>query len=1057
MKKKLRKVTKPVSMYCLLVLLLLGLGSFSAVAQVKEVSGLVSDSNKIGIPGVTVLVKGTKTSTLTDLDGNYKITVPTTKTILVFSYVGFDNQEIAVDTNSRINATLKESTSQLNEVVVVGYGTQKKVNLTGAVGVASGERLKNRPIASVGEGLQGVIPNLNVTVRNGDPTSNVAFNVRGFGSINGGDPLVLVDGVPMDLNKINPNDIKSISVLKDAAAGAVYGARAAFGVILVETKKGQSDKLKVSFSTQLSLSKSIFNTDAETDPYKFVLAKNAAVLRTGTTPLYDADMVAGAKAYSENPDTAPQWKVVGGVLRFYGSNTYQKDVLAEYSPTSQHDLSISGGSDKSKFYASFGYLDKDGYLKVGNDKFKRYNLLLRTDFKINDWLSLDEKIVYNSQNSDKAHIYSTDVSVNTISRVDAFQPIVFPDLEYYLTPGDRDKYAPYIGRYFTGLNALPYLQDGGRVTFTNNDLWFTQGITLTPTKGLKIRADYSYNSFDRIYQDVANKVEQISTNLTNANMITYGYSADDYINNTNTHNTYSVLNAYAEYAVPNLGNHNLAGMVGYNQEYGYYSSVSATARGLITPGIADIGATIGTQAATGSKAEASLQGAFSRVTYNFKEIYLFELNGRYDGSSRFPKASRYGFFPSASAAWRISNEKFMLGAKSWIDNLKIRASYGTLGNQLLGTNYYPYIPTMGVGATTTIFSSGTVPFTSPAGLVSPNLTWETVISQNIGLDFTLFKGRLDVSVDAYIRDTKDMLLNVSYPAILGTAAPKQNGADLRTKGWEAAITWRDKFQKNWSYDITLALSDNQAKITKYNNPTGNYNDYYVGKNIGEIWGYETVGIFQTVEDVANAPLQTSIGSNWRPGDIQYKDLNGDGKIDAGNGTLSNPGDRKVIGNSMPRYSFGINSSIGFKNLKLNVFLQGVGKVDYMPSATNWNWFYPFQSGYVEKYFQTESWSETNRDAYFPAPDYLATKNFAPQTRYLQNAAYMRVKNVTLSYSLPEKLNKRLGLETMSVFASGMNLGEITKIHKPLDPESVQTGFIEFPMQRIITLGLNVSF
>lgn len=1020
------------------------------------INGVILDENGKPLQGASVVIKATGKGMATDIAGSFKLQVQDLSATIVVSYIGYETVEIKLKNTDKLSIKLKRIDAKGEELVVVGYGTQKKVNLTGAVGVASGERLENRAISTVGEGLQGVIPNLNVTVRNGDPTANVALNVRGYGSINGSEPLVLVDGVPMDINKINPNDIKSISVLKDAAAGAVYGSRAAFGVVLVETKKGQVDKLKVSFNSQLSLSKSIFNTDPETDPYQFVLAKNAAVIRSGTAPLYDADMIAGTKAYSENPTTAPQWKVLAGSLRFYGSNNYQNDVLSEYSPTNQKDLSVSGGTDKAKFYASFGYLSKDGYLKIGNDQFKRTNLLLRSDFKINNWLSLDEKVVFNSQYSNKAHIYSTDVSVNTISRVDAFQPLVFPDLEYYIAPGDHDKYAPYIGRYFTGLNALPYLQDGGRTTFTNNDLWLTQGITLTPFKGFKLRADYSFNSYERVYQDVANKVESINTALSGP-MITYGYSADDFITNTNTHNNYSVLNAYAEYAVPSLGNHSLTSMVGYNQEYGYYSFVSATNRGLITPGIADIGATIGSQQATGSKAEVALQGVFYRVLYDFKKKYLLEINGRYDGSSRFPKASRYGFFPSISGAWRISNEKFMSRTKSWIDNLKVRASYGTLGNQLLGSNYYPYIPTMGVSLGQIIYTSGAVPIVTPAGLVSPSLTWETVTSQNIGLDFTLFKGRFDVSLDAYIRDTKNMLLNVSYPAILGTTAPKENGADLRTKGWEATVSWKDVIKKNWSYGIALALSDNQTTITKYNNPTGNYSNYYVGKNIGEIWGYETVGIFQADADVASAPTQAGIGTGWKAGDIQYKDLNGDGKIDGGGATLSNPGDKKIIGNSSPRYTFGINTSVGFKNFKLSVFFQGVGKVDYMPSDTRWNWFYPFQSGYVEKYYTTESWSTTNRDAYFPAPDYLATKNIAPQTRFIQNAAYIRLKNISLSYNLPEKLIKKWGLDKMELYASGMNLWEYSKIHKPLDPETIQTGLIEFPMQRIITFGLNISF
>jgi TonB-linked SusC/RagA family outer membrane protein len=1056
-----------------------GVGLINNSPQIQEVEkakvaaqivkGIVKDQNEEPMIGVTVKLKGTTMGTTTDTKGQYSIEVPNESSVLVFSFVGFLPQEITVGNRTSINVVLSQDDKALSEVVVVGYGTKEKVNLTGAVGVASGKVLQNRPISTVGEGLQGVIPNLNVTVRNGDPTAAVNFNIRGYESINGGSPLILVDGVPMDLNRINPNDIKSISVLKDAAAAAVYGARAAFGVVLVETKKGEAGKVTVTFGNQISRSTSIFNTDLETDPYQFVLAQNLASTRNGGTPTWDADMVAGTKAYSENPATAPQWKVIGGVIRYYGQNNYQDRILRDFSPSNQHDVSVSGGSDKARLFASVGYINKDGFFAIGNDKFKRYNILLKGDFKVNEWLSLDEKVVFNSQNSDKTHNYTNDVSVNSIIRVEPFRLIDFPDLPFYVTPGDRDVYAPYIGKYFTGLNALPYLQDGGRTTFANNDLWFTQGITLTPIKGLKIRGDFSYNIFTRNYQDVANKVETVNSNLLDPNRTQFGYSGDDYIANENTNNTYSVLNAYAEYTFQNLRNHSVTAQVGFNQEEGTNRFIRAQNRALISTSINDLGSTTGTQQATGSKSHVSLRGAFYRFNYDYKKKYLVELNGRYDGSSRFPQDSRFGFFPSFSGAWRISNEDFMASTSHWLTNLKIRASYGTLGNQLLGTNYYPYIATMGAATSQFIFTNTAAPIVTPAGLVSPTLTWETVTSQNFGLDFTLFKGKLDASLDIYTRDTKNMLLDVSYPDLLGTRAPKENGADLRTKGWEAAITWRDKVGKDWSYDVTLALSDWTAKITKYNNPTGNItslinntnnsntNNYYEGQTLGEIWGFESVGLFQSEAEVTAAPVQTALGNNWRPGDMQYRDLDGNGKIDNGNGTLSNPGDRKIIGNSNPRYTFGINTSVAYKNIRLSAFFQGIGKIDYMPSNANYNWFYPFQSNYVEKFFMKESWSETNRDAYFPAPELLGKKNIQPQTRYLQDASYIRLKNITLSYDLPKRFLEKLKIGSVQIYATGMNLWEFSNIRKPLDPETIQTGNVEYPMQRITTLGLNVSF
>lgn len=481
---------------------LLAFVCFVHAARSQTITGRITAAESgEALPGVSVVVKGTTLGTTTDDAGRYSLRLPNANTTLVVSFIGYLRQEIEVGGRSTVNLALSVDNKTLSEVVVVGYGTQEKVNLTGAVGVADAKRLENRPIANAGEGLQGVIPNLNVNVRNGDPAQPITFNVRGYESINGGAPLVLVDNVPMELNRINPNDIESISVLKDASASAVYGARAAFGVVLVTTKSAKSGKISVTVGSQFSLAKPIFNMNLVTDPYEFVTARNAANVRTSGVPTYDADMVAGTKAWSENPATAKQWGVVNGTLRYYGNNDYQNTILTNFAPTNQQDISVSGGTDKSKFLVSLGYFSKDGYLKASerNEKFKRYNFLMKGDFKINDWLSLDNKIVFNSENSNKPHFYNWDVNINSLARVNPIQPIQFPDLDYYVTPGDRDKYAPYIGKYFEGTVFSPYLLDGGRTTSTKNDIWLTQGVTLTPLKGLRIRSDFSYNIFSRAY------------------------------------------------------------------------------------------------------------------------------------------------------------------------------------------------------------------------------------------------------------------------------------------------------------------------------------------------------------------------------------------------------------------------------------------------------------------------------------------------------------------------------------------------------------------------------
>ena len=1043
---------------------------------VFTVRGTIVDANtREGVPGVNVLVKGTSQGTITDAAGEFSLNAPSATDTLQITSIGYLTQTIPINNRAEINVSLAEDIKSLEEVVVVGFGTQEKVNLTGAVGTADGEVLENRPIANTAEGLQGVIPNLNIAPTNGNPAATIRFNVRGYNSINGGEPLVLVDNIPMDLNRINPNDIESISVLKDASASAIYGARAAFGVILVTTKSGRDGKVHVNLNTQWSLAKPIFNMDPINDPYQFVLARNLANERTFGQPTYDQDFVDGTRRYSENPTAANEWGVVDGELRYYGFNDYQNRIMTDFAPTDQHDVSIVGGNDSLSYYVSIGYLNKDGYLRNSekNENFKRYNVLMKADFQVKDWLKLEETVMYNQQRGDAPHFYNWDVNINSLARVNPIMPLRFPDLPFYQEPGDRAQYEQYIGRNFGGTNFFPYLEEGGRETFINSDVWLTQGIELTPIEGLKIRGNFSYNLYDRDYQDVQSKIDIVSTDLNEANPISNGFSGDDWIENfTNDRRGY-VINTFAEYKMKQFTRHELTALVGFNQEQENYKFVRTRARSLISPDITDINATVGTQETFGGAVHAALRGAFYRVKYIYDERYLIESSGRYDGTSRFPADDRYGFFPSVSVGWRISNEAFMAGTSSWLDNLKIRASYGELGNQVIqqGINnyaqiYYPYIATLGIGNSPYIMSNSRIPFVSAPGLVSPTLTWETVATRNLGLDLTMFGNRFDASFDVYTRDTKDMLLLVELPDVLGTPPPRSNGADLRTSGWEASIAWQDRVGTDWGYNILIALSDYTGEITKYNNPNGalniggdgELNNYYEGQQLGEIWGYETVGIFQSQDEVDNAPDQSQIGANWREGDLRYADLNGDGVINQGSNTLADPGDRKVIGNSTPRGSFGFTGGVSYKNFRLTAFFQGILQRDIWPSSGNWTWFFPFNAGHVENYYLTDSWSETNRDAYFPAP-HISTgdgKNKLVQSRYIQNAGYVRLKNITLSYNLPEGLLSRAGMSSARLFFTGANLWEYSKIRKPLDPETAY-GAIQYPIQRIYTLGASVSF
>ena len=1042
------------------LLLVMTLFMTQLMAQ-QSVSGSVSDSDG-PLPGATIVVQGTNDGVSTDFDGNFSIQA-NAGDVLEISYVGFQTQLITVSANQDNISVILVSDNELEEIVVTGYGTQRKINLTGAVGAVTGEVLEDRPIVNLGEGLQGVIPNLNITIRNGDPTTDPVFNVRGFESINGGTPLILVDNVPMDINSVNPNDIESISVLKDASSAAVYGARAAFGVILVTTKKGKSTKARVNFQTEFAWGQPIMLMDPIDDPYQYALARNVANLRTNGAASYDDDYLAAAQNYSNNPTPENAWYRDGTDLIYVGYNDFMKKYLKEWTPQQRHNLSVSGSTDKSNYYVSLGFLEKKGW--IDNDEYNidydRYNMLAKVSYEVTDWLEMDTRALITHEENDEPHFYNWDVNINSFIRMGG-RATEFPDLPYYLTPGDRAQYEEHIGVRFISTNPLPYLEQGGRDLMQSTDLLATQGITIKPMKGLKIRAEFSPNYTYMYNEDQRTKISAIkASNRVDLTNIEYdaGFSGTDYIQNRYDKRFYYVFNAYADYTFePENSDHYFKALVGFNQEKGDRHYLTGRAYELITPKITNINATVGNQETYSGANHVSLRGVFYRFNYIFKDKYLVELNGRYDASSRFPTETRYDFFPSFSAGWKISEEDFMADLTgSWLNNLKLRGSYGELGNQLLGSDWYPYISTMGSGTSRFMLSGGAAPYVTPAGLVSSDLTWETVASTNFGIDATLLDSRLDLSFDVFTRETKDMLMEVQYPDILGTSAPKSNAANLKTKGWELAATWKNQIDQDWYYGVTLALSDSQAEITKYENPTGSINEYYVGQQIGEIWGYRTGGLFQT-DAAAQTNDLSALGNNWGAGDVNFLDLTGDGIVDRGNDTLENSGDRVVIGNESLRYQFGLNLDLRYKNWTLNTFFQGILKGDYFPPTNNWNAFWPWNAGNAEWYYITDSWTPENPDAYFPAPHigYNDKKNYHVNDRYLQDASYVRLKQLTLNYQVPQDIIDMIGVNSLSVYYSGQNLWEATNMRPPLDPEVRPTLTQEYYKNRTHAFGLKIG-
>lgn len=1022
----------------------------------KTIKGMVSDKNE-PIIGANILVKGTTNGTITDLDGHFTLSnVPENATLLV-SFIGYLPQEVKVGKLQDFQIVLKEDSQTLDEVVVVGYGSQKKVNLTGSVGQVDSKVLESRPITSSSSALQGTIPNLQITPSSGEPGSGATLNVRGTTSINGGGPLVLVDGVEMSLDMVNPNDIANVTVLKDAAAAAIYGVRAAYGVVLVTTKSAGTDmKTTVSYSGNVAFSKPTILPEMVSSSWEHADFVNKAMTNAGLDLAYSPEVVAKMKAYAADPKNNPEYEVINGTMNYYGHSNWVDLMLKKLTPSHRHNVNISGGNEKTKFFSSVGYVNQAGMYKVGEDSFQRLNTRLTVDNQTTAWLKVGAKVLYNYTTSDKPHKYKDDV----------WQQMVFSNPTRMATPWMGDARYPeldqYAGKYFDDQNPISLLDQGGRNKDKTNDVWLTGSADFTFTKDWKARVDFTYNLN---YQH--NSAHRKAVNMiTNAFLPTEGNTNNNDYEWTNKNKDYYSFNAYTEYEHTFAQKHYVKAMLGFNQELTKYNITTASRQNLISQTLPSLSLGTGQQTVTENGYEWALRGGFFRLNYIYNDRYLFEVNGRYDGTSRFPSDNRFVFLPSFSGAWRISEEAFMQSTRSWLDNLKVRASYGILGNQLLSSNdwsgntkYYPYIPFMsaGTGGNWLFNNSEKSLYINPAGLVSNDLTWEKASTINIGVDFTLLNQKLDMSFDWYQRTTSDMLVKVVYPEVLGTTAPPSNQAELRTRGWEFSVKWKDRIGKDFTYDLGFILSDSQAEITKYENKTNSLGDHYAGKKVGEIWGYETEGFFQTEEDVKNHADQSKLGSNWKPGDIMYKNLNGDKKIDSGSNTLDDHGDLKVIGNETPRYQYGITANMTYKDFYLNIFFQGIGKRDFWPSSQP---FWPVSTQYynTQKWFTTDSWSEDNRDAYFARPIARDSKNQQKQTKYLQDASYCRLKNLSLGYNLPQQWLRNIYVSKATVYVSGENLLEFSQIKGAYDPESAgKNGAMMYPFQRTYSIGVNVTF
>jgi TonB-linked SusC/RagA family outer membrane protein len=1027
------------------------------------INGTVKDAQGNPLAGVSVIVKGTKKGTSTTTNGSFSIDA-NIGDVLEFTIVGYQKKSIAVGQNNNLSVVMEIEVSVANEVVVVGYGTQKKENLTGAVASISSEALENKPLPNVGEVLRGVSPNLNINLGawGGEPGSKLDFNIRGLGSISGNSaPLILVDGVEMDINNLDPGAIESVSVLKDASSSAIYGSRAPFGVILITTKKGKKNEgVKIQYNNNMIFGKPIGIPHME-NSLIFATVLNQASLNAGSPPFFPDEQVQRIKGFIDGTyktETDPLQPTAGHSQgRRLGNANYDWPhiLFKDHNFDQRHNVTVSGGSDKSQYYISLGYFDQNGFYGFGYDEYKRYDLLANLSTQATKWLKFNLSTKYANSHTDYP------IGITTVERR------YFGLQSFYFGPN-----TPMYN--INGSIANPnvrYLQSSGRDKTDNNDLLVTLGAEIEPIKGWKTNLSYNYN-----ITEMNEGIESIPVlvELGNGAFGNFGKPQSAY-QSILSHSPYSLANVVSSYE-RKLGNHFIKVLAGYEQEERTYNSLDGRKENLISESVPSISTALGASTLSDSKYRWATQGVFGRVNYNFKEKYLLEFSARYNGSSRFDPKSRWGFFPSASAGYQISKENFWQAIEPVINKLKIRGSYGSLGNQNVAN--YLYISTINVNAETPwIKNNARPPYATTPGIISDNLTWETITMTNVGVDAAFLNNRLDLTFDVFNRKTTNMFgPQATLPYTLGAGTPTANNASLSTKGFELILNWHDRIGSDFSYNAQISIGDNRSKILRYRNESGFIDNWYDGKEIGEIWGFVTDGLIQTAGE--KMPDQTALYPKWGPGDMKYVDLNGDGKITEGNRTLADHGDLKVIGNSTPRYNIGIAAGFNYKGFDFNMNWSGSLKQDYFPDyrvstfwglTNSWAAATVFKGAPVLDYWRPADETNIlgpNTDAYFPKPYFSneTLKNSKPQTKYVLNAAYLRLRNIQLGYTLPGDISKKVAIQKARIFVSGGNLVLIKSLPKAMDPEQTIIG-VEgynkngsfYPMSAPLTIGVNLTF
>ena len=1051
-------------------------------AQKRRIKGNVSDAKGEPIVGATISEKGGTGGTITDINGDFTLDLAPDNAITI-SYVGFKPQTLKP--TDGIHVTLDEQAKGLDEVVVIGYGTKKKANLIGAVSTVGAEELKDRPVTNLGQMLQGQVPNLNISFNTGTPGEAATLNIRGKTSItNSGAPLVLIDGVEGSIDRINPNDIESVSVLKDAASAAIYGARAGFGVVLITTKNNKDGQAHITYNGRFSFSAPTTKTDFMTVGYD--VARLVDEFNTATTGSSYSELNADdykmleERRYDVTENPARPWAVVSqndGLYHYYGNFDWYNYIFNFSQPTWNHNLNVSGGTDKMNYMISGGMNDHDGLYALSTDKYSTRTLMAKFNAEVTPWLKVfSTASLFKSKYKQAGYDYEDGGNVANLAfhAMPWIVPVNPDGTNVYILPNSNNKPAD-------GFAAM--LRTGNGFTQVGKtEQTYAIGAVLKLMEGLEFTGKITYRNYAK--EKLARSASFVYARKPGQELTANGWPFNNRLKDgRDTYENY-VYDFYANFHRTFANVHNVSAVVGTNYERGHYKFVEPSGRDLTSEVLNDLSLSTGDKSVKSSQNEFALMGYFARLSYDYAGKYLVEANMRYDGTSRFPRNHRWGFFPSLALGWRISEEAFFEPVRPTISNLKLRASVGSLGNQITDNSakfnnntFYPYMRLITLKPTTNlnyIFDNAQAVYASLGAPTSGSLTWETIVTQNAGLDVGLFNNRLSLVLDVYSRTTKDMLAAArALPAVYGYNAPYENNGELRTNGFELVVGWNDKFNlagKPFYYGVNLTLADSKTKITKFKgNESKVLGQDYEGMEWGEIWGYRIKGIYQSDQEAIDRGVdQSFLGTRFtdKAGDLIFDDVDGSTKIDQGKGTLEDHGDLVRIGNAMPRYNYGITVNMAWMGFDFSMFWQGIGKQNVYPGGNNMLFWGPYAraySSFIPEDFPSKVWSKNNRNAYFPRPVADLARSFAmsrPNDRYLQNLAYCRLKNLTVGYTLPKTLTKKVYLEKVRLYFSGENLFITSKLKSDyIDPEQMMhdTNGRVYPFSKTFSFGLDVSF